>query len=214
MGNFPFDLFFSSSVKWILYSFWNHNWWRVQTNWDFRGSRSSETFNFIYYALKPAKTRKIHVSKSFDDFSELDCWIRFRTRKRDLPRLLRALKLDGQTFKAVFTGEEIFMVSLHRYSTAGSYYVTMTQLFTLDYSILSRAFAIRWECACKLQTSPNRQNCILGTLPGILCGEDTNQIIRLRCGISAWYFSYCWVLWRYRVGMCSPWIRPKYKWDT
>jgi hypothetical protein len=99
-----------------------------------------------YYALKPAKTRKIHISKRFDDFSELDCWIRFRTRKRDLPRLLRALKLDGQTFKAdngaVFTGEEILMIGLHRYCTVGSYYVTMAQVFNLDYSMLSRAFAI------------------------------------------------------------------------
>jgi hypothetical protein len=55
-----------------------------------------------YYALKPAKTRKVHISKRFDDISELDCWIKFRTRKRDLPRLLRALKLDGQTFNVAY----------------------------------------------------------------------------------------------------------------
>lgn len=116
-------------------------------------SRQMEIFEAIavkyltaYYALKPVKTRKVHTSKSFNDFSELDCWIRFRTRKRDLPRLLRALQLDGQIFKAdngaVFIGDEILMIGLHRYCCVGSYYVTMALLFDLDYTMLSRAFAI------------------------------------------------------------------------
>jgi hypothetical protein len=99
-----------------------------------------------YYQRSPLRTRKQHVAKTFDDFSDMDCWIRFRTRKIDLPRLLRAFKLDRGPYVASngtkFTGEEILMIGLHRYCCVGTLHVTMSKVFDMDYSMLSRALSV------------------------------------------------------------------------
>ena len=116
-------------------------------------NNGNQTFQLIairymtkYYAMKSKRTRTKHVSKTFNDFSEQDCWVRFKTRKQDLPRLLKAFKLDGGKYVAdngsKFTGEEILMIGLHRYCCVGSLYVSMSKVFDLDFSRLSRAFSI------------------------------------------------------------------------
>jgi hypothetical protein len=48
----------------------------------------------LIYVERAWKFQMKHVHKVFDNFSDIDCWLRYKTRKQDLPRLLRAFKLD------------------------------------------------------------------------------------------------------------------------
>ena len=109
----------------------------------------------LNYRVYPAKTtrlnRVIQFARTIESFSENACWKRFRTRKEDLPRLLRCFRLDlpeGEYFrsddkvKAKFTGEEILLIGLHRYTVPGQLEQTMGEIFHLDFSMLSRAVTI------------------------------------------------------------------------
>ena len=91
--------------------------------------------------------RHSHIARTIESFDEMDCWMKFRTRKEDLPRLLRAFRFDrNDAFvadnKTKFTGEEIMLIGLHRYVIPGPLEATMARTFNLDFSQLSRAIKI------------------------------------------------------------------------
>ena len=99
----------------------------------------------IEYMEKIILTRNERIHKTFDDFDDDFCWINFRTRKQDLPRLLRAFKLDFPGFvrapnQLKFTGQEILLLGLNRYSVKGALEQTLKKIFDLDYSAMSRGF--------------------------------------------------------------------------
>jgi hypothetical protein len=101
----------------------------------------------IEYMEKLIRRRKEHIHKTFDDFDDDFCWINFRTRKQDLPRLLRAFKLDFPGFvrapnQLKFTGQEILLLGLNRYSVKGALEQTLKKNFDMDYSAMSRGFKI------------------------------------------------------------------------
>ena len=79
------------------------------------------------------------------DFSDSDCYKKFKIRKVDLYRVKVALKF-GDSFeagnRAIFTGEEIMLIGLARFSSTGSYEVVLKQIFQLEYSLLSRATSL------------------------------------------------------------------------
>jgi len=100
-----------------------------------------------YYWLKPRRTRRRHVSARIEDFSEMDCFVKLRTRKRDLYRLLRAFRLENAVFVAQgytrFEGEEVLLIGLARFCTEGKVHHAILQNFpTLDGTRISRAISI------------------------------------------------------------------------
>lgn len=97
--------------------------------------------------LPPRVGQRKHVARTIDSFSPSDCWMKFRTRKEDLYRILIALRLnaDGDieaNNRSKFTGEEILLIGLHRYNVTGPLETTMSKEFDLDFSQLSRAFQL------------------------------------------------------------------------
>jgi hypothetical protein len=110
------------------------------------------TFNLVRaychktYSLRTRKSNRKRHSKRFSDISDTDCWIRFRTRKRDLPRLLLAFGLTNEYYytpnKCKFSNEELLLIGLHKYCCPGNAHVTMASFFGREYSQLSRAFTL------------------------------------------------------------------------
>lgn len=88
--------------------------------------------------------KKCRISKTFQAFSDDDCWKKFRTRKEDLPKLLKAFQMnDIPVFVAdngmTFTNQEVLMIGLNRFVTPGQLENIMKAEFNLDYTSLSRA---------------------------------------------------------------------------
>lgn len=105
----------------------------------------------VYPSKKTRRNRVIQSARTIESFSQNACWKRFRTRKEDLPRLLKCFRLDlpaGEYFRShdkaqvKFTGEEILLIGLHRYIVPGQLEHTMGEIFSMDYSMLSRAITI------------------------------------------------------------------------
>eukprot|EP01035_Chromulina_nebulosa_P018566 gene18566-24289_t len=94
--------------------------------------------------MRRPRRRTNYISRSIESFSDEDCWKLFRTRKTDLYRLRRALKLDQDVFIAdngtKFTGDEILLIGLHTYCISGPIDQTTSFRFSLELSQLSRAF--------------------------------------------------------------------------
>jgi hypothetical protein len=92
------------------------------------------------------KNRILRHARTIESFSDGFCWKNFKTRKEDLYRLLRAFRLNDDVYRAdngaKFTREEVLLVGLYRYSTAGYLEQTMRSELNLDFSMLSRAFKI------------------------------------------------------------------------
>ena len=71
------------------------------------------------YIRKIRGPRRRHDPITLDMFDEMECWERFRVRKEDIPRVLRALKLDAEYLFVTdnnmkFTGLEVLLIGLHR----------------------------------------------------------------------------------------------------
>lgn len=111
----------------------------------------------LTYVERTVKWRLNRVPKRFADISDNDCWTKFRFRKKELWRLLKVMRFDEEdededeeagsgTFLAQngtrFTGQELLMIGLHRLANTGSLKTSMSATFELDYSQLSRAFAM------------------------------------------------------------------------
>lgn len=131
--------------------------WRLQTDEDpslmMPGQMEAAFVAIVHrlvclqYVERPHRIRRLYrVPKTFEDFSSHECWMYFRTRKADLPRLLRAMKFDlaeGDAFVAdngsKFTGPEVMMIGMTRMSQTGSIESAVGKHFELDFSALSRA---------------------------------------------------------------------------
>ena len=111
--------------------------------------------------------RRVHAARKITSFSESECWHRFRTRKEDLYRLLRAFKLSDDENEYIiadngcrFIKEEILLIGLHRYCVPGPLMQTMGHIFHMDITMLSRAITLfntlPLACSptpCRLDTS-------------------------------------------------------------
>jgi hypothetical protein len=95
---------------------------------------------------EPVRRNFQRASRSIASFADDDCWHRFRTRKTDLYRLLKAFKMDFNIIRgdnnSIFTGEEILLIGLHRYCVPGPLDQTMKSIFNLEFSQLSRAIKL------------------------------------------------------------------------
>lgn len=94
--------------------------------------------------IKRRKNRAINNCRTIDSFTDNECWKMFRTRKLDLTRLMIAFQIDDSYEEGGihFSGEEVLLIGLHRYAVVGASEQTMGQTFSLDFSMLSRAFKI------------------------------------------------------------------------
>ena len=123
--------------------------------WNFRLGLITHKYYHLHHRIFGKKTtrvnRVIENARTIDSFSDNSFWKRFRTRKEDLPKLLKAFQLElppGQYFRSndkarvKFTGEEVLLIGLHRYIVPGQLEHTMGDIFNLDYSMLSRAITI------------------------------------------------------------------------
>jgi hypothetical protein len=112
------------------------------TIWD----QIMKNYISLSYSFVDRPLRQARIPKTFDDFTDNDCFIRFRFRKDDLPRLLRAFRMEGVEFRASnrvqFSPEEILMIGLGRFATTGSLHVALSRLFGLEFSQLSRAVGL------------------------------------------------------------------------
>lgn len=109
---------------------------------------------FVEWALKWRMNR---VPKRFADMSDDECWTRLRFRRNDLQRLVKVLGFDRndagddeEPSSGMFvadncthlTGQELLMIGLHRLANVGSLKTSMSTVFELDFSQLSRAFGV------------------------------------------------------------------------
>ena len=91
--------------------------------WNFRLGLITYKYYHLHYRVFGKKTtrvnRVIENARTIDSFSDNSCWKRFRTRKEDLPKLLKAFQLElppGQYFRSndkarvKFTGEEVLLI--------------------------------------------------------------------------------------------------------
>jgi hypothetical protein len=104
----------------------------------------AEYFQLVFAPCLPPTVRRVHVARTIDSFSERQCWSRFRTRKRDLPRLFTGLGFAQVgavrlANKGSYTAEEIFLFSMNRLVYPGRY-DDLCDIFGRDYSAWSRAF--------------------------------------------------------------------------
>lgn len=82
--------------------------------------------------------------RTIDSFNEMDCWNFFETKKLDLPRLQKLLRMPNSvTFEnnAVMSGEEIMLRGLYEMVTGDTQYNISSNIFGRDQSAQSRAFA-------------------------------------------------------------------------
>ena len=95
-----------------------------------------------YQYLSFAVIEKLH--KTFMDFSETEIDILFRCKRDHLPQLLKAFQFTEQFYRAengsIFKPEELLMIGLARFSTAGSVFRTMKS-FDKDVTQISRALS-------------------------------------------------------------------------
>ena len=99
----------------------------------------------------PQRSSRHHTrtlsARTIESFKEDECWQNFRTRKEDLPRLLVALKFDGNDFMIAdngcrFTKKEVMLIGLYRYCVVGQIQQVMGKAFNMDFSMPSRALKL------------------------------------------------------------------------
>lgn len=90
------------------------------------------------------RLRRVNAARTINSFCDSDCWYRFRTRKQDLYRLLRAFKLSDDEDEYIvadngckYLKEEILLIGLHRYCVPGPLLQTMGNIFSIDYTIFT-----------------------------------------------------------------------------
>jgi hypothetical protein len=84
-----------------------------------------------------------HYDRTIDSFDDSECWRKFRTRKADLPRLMRAFRIPVSfttTNRCSFTGEEVFLFSLWRFSDENILEDMAQHVFGREFTQWSRAF--------------------------------------------------------------------------
>ena len=82
-------------------------------------------------------------SRTIDSFSEQQCWSYFRCRKGDLYRLKTAFRIPALVHAengSVFTGEEVLLFSLYRYSDVSTIQKQCEHIFGRENTQFSRAF--------------------------------------------------------------------------
>lgn len=85
----------------------------------FLATMLSSIFNILFVDV-PSPVRRKHNPRTIESFSPFDCYRRFRIRKPDLKRVLRLLEIPIHVKLengSVFTGEEIFLFGLNRFTT-------------------------------------------------------------------------------------------------
>lgn len=103
-------------------------------------------FTDLFFVQLPPRIHIRHISRTIDSFTECECWIKFRTKKQDLHRLRRAFRFDYDNIRSdngcKFTGEEILLIGLRRFSSSDDLEKSFHQDFGREYSQISRAFSI------------------------------------------------------------------------
>ena len=129
----------------------------------------------------PIRVRTRPTMRKINDFSDADCYIRFKFTKPDLHRLHSALKLDafGGSVRMAngsqFGTEELLCLGLNRFSFPQKF-GELTHVFGRDWTALSRAF--NWFCKyVRINFAKLVQNNMMYWKPHL---EEFSEAIRIK----------------------------------